>query len=113
MHICKVDKAFLCVFLLFNRRAVEKPIGILHVKVLRARKLLSKDLLGASDPYVQLSIDGEMITAKKTTVKRKTLNPEWNEDFKLTVKDPHFQVLQLHLYDWDKVQKAIILSQYF
>lgn len=55
------------------------------------------------DPYVQLSLSGERIPAKKTSVKMKTLNPEWNEDFKLTVKDPETQVLQLHVYDWEKV----------
>ncbi|KAG9458555.1 hypothetical protein H6P81_003063 [Aristolochia fimbriata] len=31
------------------------------------------------------------------------LNPEWNEKFKLTVKDPETQVLQLHVYDREKV----------
>ncbi|KAH9735145.1 Synaptotagmin-3 [Citrus sinensis] len=83
--------------------AIKKPVGILHVKVIRAIRLLKMDIFGASDPYVQLSLSGERIPAKKTSVKMKTLNPEWNEDFKLTVKDPETQVLQLHVYDWEKV----------
>lgn len=78
-------------------------MGILHVNVLRAHKLLKKDLLGASDPYVKLSLTGESLPAKKTTVKKKTLNPEWNEKFKLIVKEPESQVLRLQVYDWDKV----------
>lgn len=31
------------------------------------------------------------------------LNPEWNEKFRLIVKDPETQALELQLYDWDKV----------
>ncbi|WJZ93121.1 hypothetical protein VitviT2T_012083 [Vitis vinifera] len=82
---------------------IKKPVGLLHVKVVRARKLLKMDILGASDPYVKLSLSGERLPAKKTSIKMKTLDPEWNEDFKLIVKDPKSQVLQLHVYDWEKV----------
>ena len=82
---------------------MKKPVGILHVKVVRAIKLLKMDLLGTSDPYVKLSLSGDRLPAKKTSIKMKNLNPEWNEDFKLTVKDPQSQVLQLHAYDWEKV----------
>ncbi|KAI3458968.1 hypothetical protein Pfo_015631 [Paulownia fortunei] len=83
--------------------AIKKPVGILHVKVVRATKLLKMDLIGLSDPYVKLSLSGEKLPAKKTTIKKKTLNPEWNEDFKLSVKDPESQMLLINVYDWDKV----------
>ncbi|XP_042014477.1 synaptotagmin-3-like isoform X1 [Salvia splendens] len=83
--------------------ATKKPVGILHVKVVRARNLLNMDFLSTSDPYVKLSLTGERLPSKKTTVKKNNLNPEWNETFKLTVKDPVSQVLQLKLYDWEKV----------
>ncbi|VYS65819.1 unnamed protein product [Arabidopsis thaliana] len=83
--------------------SVKKPVGLLHVSILRARNLLKKDLLGTSDPYVKLSLTGEKLPAKKTTIKKRNLNPEWNEHFKLIVKDPNSQVLQLEVFDWDKV----------
>ncbi|XP_010543542.1 PREDICTED: synaptotagmin-3 [Tarenaya hassleriana] len=83
--------------------AVKKPVGLLHVNIIRARNLLKKDLLGTSDPYVKLSLTGEKLPAKKTTIKKRNLNPEWNEHFKLIVKDPVTQVLQLEVFDWDKV----------
>lgn len=82
---------------------IKKPVGILHVKVVRANKLLKADLLGTSDPYVKLNLTGEKLPAKKTTIKKKNLNPEWNESFKLVVKDPESQALQLQVFDWDKV----------
>lgn len=84
-------------------RAMKVPVGILHVKVLRAVKLRKKDLMGASDPYVKFKLTDEKLPSKKTTVKYKNLNPEWNEEFNLVVKDPESQVLELSIYDWEQV----------
>ncbi|KAL3520719.1 hypothetical protein ACH5RR_018868 [Cinchona calisaya] len=83
--------------------ATKKPVGILHVRVVRAMKLLKMDLLGLSDPYVKLSLSGDRLPTKKTTIKKKTLSPVWNENFKLIVKEPHSQFLLIDVYDWDKV----------
>lgn len=61
------------------------------------------DILGKSDPYVKLSLTGERLPTKKTSIKMSNLNPEWNESFRLIVKDPETQVLELHVFDWEKV----------
>ncbi|KAK1357014.1 hypothetical protein POM88_050270 [Heracleum sosnowskyi] len=61
------------------------------------------DILGTSDPYVKLSLSGERLPSKKTTIKKRNLNPEWNENFKLLVKDPQSQILNINVFDWDKV----------
>jgi len=66
-------------------------------------KLKKKDLLGASDPYVQLTLTEDNLTSKKTTVKHKNLNPEWNEEFSLVVKDPETQALEFQVFDWEQV----------
>ncbi|XP_031283179.1 synaptotagmin-2-like isoform X2 [Pistacia vera] len=84
-------------------KAMRKPVGILCVKILRATKLKKKDLIGSSDPYVKLKLSEEKLSSKKTTVKHRNLNPEWNEEFNLVVKDPESQALELQLYDWEKV----------
>lgn len=78
-------------------------MGILHVNVIRARKLLKMDIVGTSDPYVKFSLTGDSLPVKKTTIKKNNLNPEWHEKFKLIVKDPQTQVLRFDVYDWDKV----------
>ncbi|KAF3796370.1 Synaptotagmin-3 [Nymphaea thermarum] len=83
--------------------AIKKPIGILHVKVVRAVNLRKMDILGKSDPYVKMRLSGESLPAKKTTVKMCNLNPVWNEQFRLIVKDLKSQVLELHVFDWEKV----------
>ncbi|XP_078148070.1 synaptotagmin-3-like isoform X2 [Carex rostrata] len=84
--------------------ATKRPVGILRVKVVRAMDLLKMDLIGKSDPYVKLKLSGERLPSKRTSIKMCTLNPEWNENFKFVVKDPQTQVLELHLFDWEKVK---------
>jgi hypothetical protein len=82
---------------------MRRPVGIFTVKVLKATKLKKKDLLGGADPYVKLKLTEDKLPSKKTTVKHKTLNPEWNEEFHLVVRDPATQALEFMVYDWEKV----------
>lgn len=82
---------------------MKKPVGILQVKVLKATKLKKKDIMGASDPYVKLKLTEDKLNTKKTTVKHKNLNPEWNEEFQMVVKDPESQALEFIVYDWEQV----------
>ncbi|KAG8389864.1 hypothetical protein BUALT_Bualt01G0023100 [Buddleja alternifolia] len=84
-------------------KAMQKPVGILNVNVLKAMKLRKMDIIGQSDPYVKLKLSDDKLHSKKTTVKFKTLNPEWNEEFTFVVKEPETQVLKLNVYDWDQV----------
>ncbi|RLN42450.1 hypothetical protein C2845_PM01G16290 [Panicum miliaceum] len=57
--------------------------GFLSVKVLRGVNLVSRDANG-SDSYVVLNLDGQKL---KTGVTKKTVNPVWNEDLTLAVKN--------------------------
>lgn len=86
-------------------KAMKKPVGVLHVKILRAMNLKKKDLLGASDPYVKLKLTESKLPSKKTPVRHKNLNPEWNEEFNMVVKDPESQALELSVYDWEQIGK--------
>jgi len=108
-----VNSIFLLTILVGNYRASKRPVGILHVKVLRAMKLKKKDLLGASDPYVKLKLTEDKLPSKKTTVKHKNLNPEWNEEFNMVVKDPQSQALELHVYDWEQVYYTEIAGKWY
>lgn len=73
------------------------------MKVLRAMKLTKKDILGASDPCVKIKLIESKLPSKKTSVKHKNLNPEWNEEFNMVVKDPESQVVEFQVYDWERV----------
>ena len=63
----------------------------LQIQVLRAKDLMAMDsasLFGggaSSDPYVKIHIGDDLVKAKKTTVKNKTLNPTWMENFEFQV----------------------------
>jgi Ca2+-dependent lipid-binding protein len=70
--------------------------------------------MGKSDPYVKLKLTEDKLPSKKTSVKRSNLNPEWDEDFKLVVKDPESQALELMVYDWEQVMNhGLIFSLLF
>jgi len=69
--------------------------------------------LGKSDPYVKLKLTEHKLPSKKTSVKRSNLNPEWNEEFKLVVKDPESQALELTVYDWEQVNINFPVSSAF
>ncbi|KAH9622516.1 hypothetical protein KSS87_008681 [Heliosperma pusillum] len=84
-------------------KAMRRPVGILNVKVIKAMKLRKKDLMGGADPYVKLKLTDDKAPSKKTSVKHKNLNPEWNEDFHFAVRDPETQSLVLNVYDWEQV----------
>ncbi|KAI3730339.1 hypothetical protein L1987_61509 [Smallanthus sonchifolius] len=86
-------------------KAMKRPVGMLNVKVIKAMKLKKKDLLGASDPYAKLKLTDDKLPSKKTIVKHKNLNPEWNEEFNLVVKDPEVQALEIMVFDWESVGK--------
>ena len=74
------------------------------MKVVRAVGLRKKDLMGGADPFVKIKLSEDKIPSKKTTVKHKNLNPEWNEEFKFSVRDPQTQVLEFSVYDWEQVK---------
>ena len=89
---------------------MKKPVGILSVKVVRAMKLKKKDIMGASDPYVKMKLSEDKLPSKKTTVKLKNLNPEWNEEFNMVVKDPESQALEVIVYDWEQVYLSCLTA---
>jgi len=53
----------------------------LTVKIIKAEALAAKDLSGTSDPYVKISLLPDKKHTLSTNIKRKNLNPRWNEVF--------------------------------
>nr|XP_020490650.1 synaptotagmin-1-like [Labrus bergylta]XP_020490651.1 synaptotagmin-1-like [Labrus bergylta] len=77
--------------------------GKLTVVILEAKNLKSMDITGASDPYVkvQLALDRRKWKKRKTTVKRKTLSPYYNESFTFDVTFEQIQKVHLVISLWD------------
>ena len=86
------------------------------VTVLRAHDLNKADLIGKSDPFVELTWRGDAVG--KTRVVKNTLNPTWEgETFKLPVEDVGTDlsllegaVLEVKVFDWDRVGKPELLG---
>uniref|UniRef100_A0A8C6ZWA3 Synaptotagmin 3 n=1 Tax=Nothoprocta perdicaria TaxID=30464 RepID=A0A8C6ZWA3_NOTPE len=66
--------------------------GRLTVTIIRASNLRAMDLTGYSDPYVKASLmaEGRRLKKRKTSIKKNTLNPSYNEALVFDV--PHASV---------------------
>ncbi|XP_029607363.1 synaptotagmin-1 [Salmo trutta] len=75
----------------------------LTVVILEAKNLKSMDKGGSSDPYVkvQLALDKKKWKRKKTSVKKSTLNPYFNESFTFDVSFEQIQRVHLMISVWD------------
>uniref|UniRef100_A0A672Y9M7 Synaptotagmin n=1 Tax=Sphaeramia orbicularis TaxID=375764 RepID=A0A672Y9M7_9TELE len=78
--------------------------GKLTVVILEAKNLKKMDVGGLSDPYVKIHLmqNGKRLKKKKTTIKKNTLNPYYNESFSFEVPS-NFPLLTV--LDYDKIGK--------
>uniref|UniRef100_H2U7M8 C2 domain-containing protein n=1 Tax=Takifugu rubripes TaxID=31033 RepID=H2U7M8_TAKRU len=81
--------------------------GKLTVNIMEAKNLKKMDVGGLSDPYVKIVLqqNGKRIKKKKTTVKKNTLNPYFNESFSFEVPFAQIQKVQvvITVFDYDKL----------
>merc|ERR1711970_539752 len=69
----------------------------LKITIVEAIGLLPKDNNGSSDPYCLVQVGR---TVKKTTTKKKTLSPTWNEPFDFKV-DSARESIKIRIWDED------------
>ncbi|XP_035246194.1 E3 ubiquitin-protein ligase NEDD4-like isoform X8 [Anguilla anguilla] len=92
----------------------EDESRILRVKVIAGIDLAKKDIIGASDPYVKLSLyvadeNRELGLAQTKTIK-KTLNPKWNEEFYFRVYPQNHRLL-FEVFDENRLTRDDFLGQ--
>lgn len=68
----------------------------LTIKVIEASGVAAKDMGGTSDPYCIIHVDS---CKAKTKVKRKSLDPVWNQEFSFVLNSPSGVI---HIEMWDK-----------
>ena len=72
----------------------------LHILIVEAKDIEKMDTLGKSDPYVTVKFIGSYQKGK-TSIKKNTLTPVWNEEFHFPCHNPNKQVIKLKLFDND------------
>lgn len=81
--------------------------GKLTVVILEAKNLKKMDVGGLSDPYVKIALvqNGKRLKKKKTSIKKCTLNPYYNESFTFEVPFDQLQKVQLWVtvVDYDRI----------
>ncbi|XP_009790277.1 synaptotagmin-5-like isoform X1 [Nicotiana tabacum] len=87
-----------------------KPTGVLEVKLIQAKELTNKDLIGKSDPFAVLYVRPIRDRMKKSKIINNDLNPIWNEHFEFVVEDPLTQHLVVKIYDDEGLQSAELLG---
>ncbi|XP_049792501.1 synaptotagmin-11 [Schistocerca nitens] len=89
----------------------------LTVVVLKARNLPKMDVTGLADPYVKMYLlyNNQRIAKKKTHVKKRTLNPVFNESFVFDIPAGAEGLdnisLEFLLLDWDRVTKNEVIGR--
>ncbi|XP_064084988.1 synaptotagmin-10-like isoform X3 [Macrobrachium nipponense] len=81
--------------------------GRLTVTVIKMRNLRAMDITGSSDPYVKVCLlcRGRRIKKKKTSVKKSTLNPIYNEALVFDIPNDNIEdvTLLVKVMDYDRV----------
>ncbi|PPQ65093.1 hypothetical protein CVT24_003054 [Panaeolus cyanescens] len=73
----------------------------IRVTVVAADGLSKRDVFRLPDPFAVITVDGEQTNS--TSVIKKTLNPYWNENFDITVKDS--SVVAVQIFDHRKFKR--------
>ncbi|XP_016556760.1 synaptotagmin-5 isoform X2 [Capsicum annuum] len=87
-----------------------KPTGVLEVKLVQAKELTNKDVIGKSDPFAELYVRPIRDRTKKSKTINNQLNPVWNEHFEFVVEDPLTQHLVIKIYDDEGIQAAELIG---
>ncbi|XP_077944225.1 E3 ubiquitin-protein ligase NEDD4-like isoform X14 [Gasterosteus aculeatus] len=92
----------------------EHETRVLRVKVIAGMDLAKKDIIGASDPYVKLSLyvaeENKELGLVQTKTIKKTLNPKWNEEFFFRVCPQNHRLL-FEVFDENRLTRDDFLGQ--
>lgn len=71
---------------------------------------------GTSDPYVRVTLLPDKKHRLETKIKRRTLNPRWNETFYFEgfpIQKLQSRVLHLHVFDYDRFSRDDSIGEVF
>jgi len=88
---------------------IKHGTGLLIIEIKSAQNLVAKDIFsGSSDPYAKIYLEsdnGDVRKVGKTAVKKQTLQPSWDEEFRIKVEDSLNEVIKVVVFDYNKLSK--------
>ncbi|OJT13069.1 hypothetical protein TRAPUB_10382 [Trametes pubescens] len=102
--IIKLETRYLPVPIKLEPRESVNNQGILRVDLLDGHSIHAADRGGKSDPFVVFFLNGQRV--HKSQTKKKTLAPEWNENFVVQVPSRAAADFQLEVFDWNQIEQA-------
>ncbi|XP_012939736.1 synaptotagmin-1, partial [Aplysia californica] len=81
--------------------------SILTVNLVRAHNLLPRDLAGTANPYCRLTLLPGQRTSAQSRIHRKTLQPDFEEEFIFECSPNEVQIstLEIAVYEYDQFSK--------
>ncbi|KAG5654026.1 hypothetical protein H0H81_008041 [Sphagnurus paluster] len=83
--------------------------GTLRVDLLDGHSIHAADRGGKSDPFAVFTLNGSKVFKSQT--KKKTLTPEWNENFTVQIPSRFGSEFELELFDWNQIEVAKSLGK--
>ncbi|MBA0875119.1 hypothetical protein Goshw_026637 [Gossypium schwendimanii] len=87
-----------------------KPVGTLEVKLVQAKDLANKDMIGKSDPFAVVFVRPLRDKIKTSKTINNQLNPIWNEHYEFIVEDASTQHLTVRIFDDEGVQAPELIG---
>ncbi|KAG7450195.1 tricalbin [Guyanagaster necrorhizus] len=78
--------------------------GVLRVDLIDGREIPAADRSGKSDPYAVFTLNEHRVFKSQT--KKKTLSPEWNENFVVSVPSRVAADFEVEIFDWNQLEQA-------
>ncbi|KAJ1964509.1 Tricalbin-2 [Dipsacomyces acuminosporus] len=82
--------------------------GDIRIRIASASNLPAADKSGTSDPYVVAMLNG--VKVWKSEPIKKTLNPKWNQQTEVGIRERSKGVLTLEVFDWNQIQSHTLLG---
>ncbi|KAI0639057.1 tricalbin [Trametes polyzona] len=102
--VVKIEARYLPVPIKLEPRESVNNQGVLRVDLLDGHSIHAADRGGKSDPFVVFTLNGQKVYKSQT--KKKTLTPEWNENFAVQVPSRAGADFQLEVFDWNQIEQA-------
>jgi Ca2+-dependent lipid-binding protein len=87
-----------------------RAVGILHITVLEAKGLPTKDITGTNDPYCKLSLKHDMVVFK-TSIKKHTRHPSWEESFPILIYNAEQDIVHIRVFDYNTIMPDELIGE--